>query len=80
MIGGKKAQRTGGVGALVIMIAALVLAGLSCSNASDPAVDNGHQVPASSAACVECHSDEARLRAHAEPDTSEGGEEPSGEG
>ena len=72
-------NRIASVKMLAAMIVALVFSGLACSSTSDPTGDGNGDTDFTDA-CIDCHSDEARLRATAEPDTSDNGEEPSGEG
>lgn len=62
------------------MVIALVFSGLACSSTSDPTDGTNGDSPDFTNACIDCHSDEARLKATAEPDTSGNGEEPAGEG
>jgi hypothetical protein len=72
-------RRTASLKMLAGLILALVLSGLACSSTSDPTGDtNGDPDPV--AGCMGCHGDKARLQATADPDTSDNGEEPAGEG
>ena len=60
------------------MLLILALATTGCSELADPLKRTTGEV--SSEQCLACHMNEARLVATVEPDTSGGGEEPSGEG
>ncbi len=66
---------------LVAVVAGLGLAcDDECGEPVGPGGGGGTGGEPTEAACVGCHTDEAKLQATATPDTSSGGEEPSGEG